>query len=315
MMPHPIESPWVRALCRIYSVLLYAYPAEFRARFGAEMRQVFADGCRDAVRTSGLFRFLLRSAKDWLASAAAERRAWRPAWPRGWQWLRHLAAGGAVAILVFLFVTTNLVRAYVIPTSSMEGSLRIGDHVLMNRLARSYRPVQRGDIVAFLYPEDVHQTFVKRVIGVAGDRLRLVDKQVIRNGRRLVEPYALHNGSHDAYRDNFPSEPASFTTGRARDMFANHVTDGEVIVPPQALFVLGDNRDNSLDSRYWGFVPEEYVVGSPLMVYWSYDAPTADLATWNLRHFADLAQHFFTKTRWQRTLFVPLSEQAQEVEP
>ena len=175
--------------------------------------------------------------------------------------------GRAVAILVFLFVTTTLVRAYVILTSSMEGSLRIGDHVLMNRLVRCYRPIQRGDIVAFLYPENVHQTFVKRVIGVAGDRLRLVDKQVIR--KRMLQ----HNGSHDAYRDNFPPAPTSFTTGRALDMIERHVTDGEVIVPPHSLFVLGDNRDNSLDSRYWGFVPEEYVVGRSWMIYWSLRHP------------------------------------------
>jgi signal peptidase I len=90
------------------------------------------------------------------------------------------------------------------------------------------------------------------------------------------------------------------------------VVSGEVIVPPNMLFMLGDNRDNSLDSRYWGFVPRSYVVGKPLFVYWSYDAPTADLQEWTLTHVLDVAQHFFTKTRWERTLLVPRSQAAQE---
>ena len=86
----------------------------------------------------------------------------------------------------------------------------------------------------------------------------------------------------------------------------------KLVVPPDTLFVLGDNRENSADSRYWGFVPRSYVVGKPLLVYWSYDAPTADLTEWSLSHVLDVAQHFFTRTRWDRTFLIPHSQSAQE---
>jgi signal peptidase I len=95
-------------------------------------------------------------------------------------------------------------------------------------------------------------------------------------------------------------------------MLDHHVLNGEVVVPPDTLFVLGDNRENSLDSRYWGFVPRSYVVGKPLIVYWSYDAPTDDLKEWTFSHVLDVAEHFFSKTRWDRTLLVPRSQAAQE---
>src|SRR5205814_1995144 len=153
----------------------------------------------------------------------------RAATPRGFvnEWV--------VTLLMYLFATTTLVQAYVIPTESMEGSLRVGDHMLVDRAAYAkpgtlgryvmpYRDVQRGDIVAFLYPEDTHQTFVKRVIGLPGDRIRLVDKQVIRNGRALTEPYTQHiDSSLEDYRDDFPAKPDTLTTPRGRDMFAHHI--------------------------------------------------------------------------------------------
>ena len=223
-----------------------------------------------------------------------------------------------MTILLFLFVTTSMVQAYVVPTGSMENNILVGDHMLVDKVGfenggsnwASYvlphREVKRGDIIAFRYPEDVRQTYVKRVIGVPGDRIRLQDKQVIRNGQRLDEPYVRHSSPGiDDYRDNFPTAPEFYTLGGGRDMFAGHVQDGEVIVPQDTLFVLGDNRDNSLDSRYWGFVPSDYVTGKPLVIYWSYDAPTSDYVEWSFRHVEDVALHFFSKTRWDRTLKTP----------
>lgn len=314
-------------LVRLYTVMLYAYPRQFRLEYGGEMKRLFLDGCRDAGRAGTwrtFLRFSARSATDWLKTAPMERL--REVWATGRkQKARGFAAEWAVTILMYLFVTTTLVQAYVVPTGSMEGNLRIGDHMLVDRAAYAkpgdigrhvipYRDVARGDIVAFLYPEDVRQTYVKRVIGVAGDHIRMADKQVIRNGRRLIEPYTQHiDPGTFPYRDNFPTEPGPFTKPRGVDMFEHHVKDGEVIVPPDALFVMGDNRENSEDSRFWGFVPREYVVGKPLVVYWSYDAPSEDLEAWSLRHVFDVALHCFSKTRWDRTLLVPKAQPAEEV--
>jgi signal peptidase I len=314
-------------LIRLYSAMLYAYPRQFRLEYGGEMKRLFQDCCRDAGRAGNwrtVLRFSARSAADWLTTAPVERI--REVWAAGRkQKPRGFAAEWAVTILMYLFVTTTLVQAYVVPTGSMEGNLRIGDHMLVDRVAYAqpgdigrrlmpYRDVNRGDIVAFLYPEDVRQTYVKRVIGIPGDHIRMFDEQVIRNGRRLIEPYTQHiDPGTFPYRDNFPTEPGPFTKPRGRDMFDHHVRHGEVIVPPGALFVMGDNRENSEDSRFWGFVPREYVVGKPLVVYWSYDAPTEDLESWSLSHVIDVGLHFFSKTRWDRMLLVPRAQYAQEV--
>ena len=167
--------------------------------------------------------------------------------------------------------------------------------------------MKRGDIIVFRYPVDIKQTFVKRCMGVPGDRIRIVNKQVYLNGVKLDEPYKVHKLDYfDSYRDNFPSsEPNLILMDRAKEMLANNVVNGEVVVPSESFFAMGDNRDNSLDSRYWGFVPRENIIGKPLIIYWSYDASTESLASSSVnalgRHFVDLAEHFFTKTRWTRT--------------
>ena len=338
------QSALMRWFCRVYLVMLYAYPRDFRAQFGGEMQQLFRDRCRQLTRTPGHWRWLrfaLHSAADWISTTLQERIAAvrattlpecgrkalqvaRTVWSVGRRTQpRGFVAEWAMTLIVFLFATTTLVQAYVVPTGSMEGTLLVGDHMLVDRVTYSdpgswgarllpYREVARGDIVAFHYPEDVRQTYVKRVIGIPGDRIHLENKQVVRNGLRLREPYTQHiDPLIAAYRDDFPQAPQFNTTPRGRDMLAHHVRDGEAIVPPGMLFVMGDNRENSADSRYWGFVPRAYVVGKPLLVYWSYDAPTADLETWTLGHVADVMEHFFTKTRWRRMLLVPRSRQAE----
>jgi signal peptidase I len=317
------DSAFIRWLSRIYSVLLYAWPREFRLAYGGEIKQAFRDRCRHVARTSDhtrLLHFAMMTGADWMSTTFREHlsAARKPV-------ARGSVAEWSMTILMYLFATTTLVQAYVIPTGSMEGNLRVGDHMLVDKLTYAkpmlgahhllpYREIKRGDIVAFKYPEDTHQTFVKRVIGLPGDRIHMENQQVYRNGSRLIEPYTQHSApGPDTYRDDFPTQPEMLTTPKGRDMFAHHIDHGDVIVPADALFVLGDNRDNSLDSRYWGFVPRDYVVGKPVVVYWSYDAPTEDLENWNAHHLIDVAEHFFSKTRWNRMFFVPRSQQAEEV--
>src|SRR5262245_30424859 len=203
---------------------------------------------------------------------------------------RGFIAEWAVTIILLLFGTTNLVQAFVIPTGSMEDTLLIGDHLLVDKLAYApsglvskfvlpYSEPKRGDIIVFRYPVDIKQTFVKRCIGVPGDRIRLDNKKLVLNGHLVNEPYVYHKSELiDSYRDNFPAEPNTYMADPAHDMLANHVVNGEVVVPPGYYFAMGDNRDSSLDSRYWGFVPRENIIGKPLIIYWSYDAPTSALA-------------------------------------
>jgi signal peptidase I len=278
------DPVWTGALCRVYAILLYAYPRDFRNRLGAEMRQALLERWRAVAanpQPAPLIRFFFATARDWLLSSTKERIANMTLTI----WQRRAARGLGVAVftvLAFLLITTRVMQAYVISASSMEGSLWIGDHILVNKLAHGGE-VERDNLVVFRYPDDPRQTFVKRVIGVPGDHIRLVDKQVIRNGRRLVEPYVQHSKpSADAYRDNFPAAapPPVETSARGLDMLSHDVTGGELTVPEGSLFVLGDNRDNSLDSRYWGFVPIGDVVGRPLLVYWHMlrSAPPAEVA-------------------------------------
>lgn len=228
---------------------------------------------------------------------------------------RNFLAEWTVTFILLLFGTTSLVQAFVIPTGSMEDTLMIGDHLLVDKLAYApsgpvskyivpYTEVKRGDIIVFRYPVDIQQTFVKRCIGVPGDHIRLVNKQLILNGKPVNEPYVYHKTEYmDSYRDNFPSEPNVRVADLAQDMLMQHVQNGEVVVPSGSYFAMGDNRDSSLDSRYWGFVPRANIIGKPLVIYWSYDASTEALSRpmMSIDHMLDLVQHFPTKTRWRRT--------------
>jgi signal peptidase I len=234
---------------------------------------------------------------------------------------RNAIAEWAVTILLFLFCTTTLAQNYVIPTGSMEDTLLIGDHLIVDKLAYApagtigkhllpYENPKHGDIIVFQYPGDIRETYVKRLIGAPGDRLKMVNRVLYRNGIALNEPYVYHKFPYDPERDNFPGrcclpvrEPLAQEL--QRDMLSEHVVNGDVVVPPDSYFAMGDNRDDSSDSRYWGFVPRDNLIGKPLLIYWSYNASTEDLEGASVdslvSHFIDLGEHFFTRTRWNRT--------------
>jgi signal peptidase I len=228
---------------------------------------------------------------------------------------RGFIAEWTVTLVFLLFGTTTLAQAFVIPTGSMEDTLLVGDHLLVDKLAYAphdpatarllpYSDVKRGDIIIFRYPVNLDQTLVKRAIGVPGDRIHLENRRVFLNGHAIDEPYAAYKNPPDAYADNFPATPPDLRVfTRARTMLAEDVRDGELVVPQGYYFAMGDNRDNSSDSRYWGLVPRENIIGRPLVIYWSYDASTAELSDpgATIPHLLDVLTHFPTKTRWSRT--------------
>jgi signal peptidase I len=221
--------------------------------------------------------------------------------------LREYFESIIIAVILALFIRTFAVQAFKIPTGSMEENLLIGDHLLVNkfvfgptesRLERALLPVadvKRGDVIVFKYPEEPDRDFIKRVIGLPGETLEVRDKKVFVNGRPLGELYA-----HYLRPVASPSEFHEVTSFDVRDRY------GPVTVPPNQFFVMGDNRDNSQDSRYWGFLPRENIKGKALVIYWSYEAEREDYqdegAGATLKGFGSVFAHFFTRTRWNRML-------------
>lgn len=212
-----------------------------------------------------------------------------------------------IAVILAFFVRTFIFQAFKIPTGSMENNLLIGDHLLVNKFLLAPAPspierallpigtIRRGDIVVFKYPEDPSRDFIKRVIGLPGETLELRDKKVYVNGQPLDEPYV-----HFLQPPRGDSGLQEVTSHDVRDRY------GPVTVPPEQYFAMGDNRDNSQDSRYWGFLPRGYVKGRALVIYWSYEAEREESgdesAASTVRRLASVFAHFFTRTRWDRML-------------
>jgi signal peptidase I len=219
--------------------------------------------------------------------------------------LREYFESIVIAVILALFVRTFVVQAFKIPTGSMENNLLIGDHLLVNkfalgptesRLERALLPVgtiRRGDILVFKYPVEPDRDFVKRVIGLPGETVELRNKKVFINGMPIDEPYV-----HFLEPPRSRSDLAEVTSSDVREDY------GPVTVPPNQYFMMGDNRDNSEDSRYWGFMPRDYVKGRALLIYWSYEADREDYedesAGATVKGLASTFVHFFTKTRWDR---------------
>ena len=208
------------------------------------------------------------------------------------------------AVFVF-FVMTFVVQAFQIPTGSMEPTLLVGDFLLVNKLVYSRpstaldklllprRGIRRHDIVVFKYPKELTKDYVKRVVGLEGEKLEIKNKQVYINEQPIAESYKVHNDSRVLTKDGYYHYDDAI-----RDNF------GPIVVPPGHLFVMGDNRDNSEDSRYWGFLPLDNIKGRPWVIYFSYraerDAFTKTSVGERIKKFAS----FLPKARWGRMLRV-----------
>jgi len=241
--------------------------------------------------------------------------------------VEYLASLAGV-LVTGLFIITFVLQAFEIPSSSMEDTLLIGDHVFVNReqfapptrwlgTLMPYRDVHRDEIAVFMSPEQPGLFLVKRIMGVPGDHIHLRDGVVYRNGEKLVEPYVRHkdaqsdrDDAYHQYRDNFPavlpSEAAQVRNEKWTQELPSHIEGGDIVVPPDSYFAMGDNRDVSYDSRYWGFIPRKNVIGRPMFIYWSFVTPADQYqmrsAGDRLGFVAHIIIHFFDETRWSRTL-------------
>ena len=207
--------------------------------------------------------------------------------------LREYFESIVMTAIIALFATTFVVQAFKIPSASMESNLLVGDHLLVNKFIYGmfpgwmsnlmpYKNPKRGDVIVFKYPMNPDVAYVKRLIGLPGETVEMLGRVVYVNGKPLQEPYTQYIDSQSV-----------------------NAHYGPYIVPPDHLFAMGDNRDNSQDSRFWGFVPRENLLGKPLTVYWSYETPRDEYmqtsAADKIGQYADVLVNFFSKTRWRRT--------------
>jgi signal peptidase I len=228
-----------------------------------------------------------------------------------------------VTVILALFGTSFVVQAFKIPSQSMERTLLVGDHLLVNKFIFGgrgqwydkflpYRTLQRGDIIVFKYPYQDHPHFVKRVIGLPGDHLKIVDQQVYINDKPLNEPYVVHDPSsgYDPLNYSFPPVGSQIYMSPVQPEWAHeirkYIQGDELVVPPDRYFAMGDNRDHSLDSRYWGFVDRDAIMGRPFLIYWSVDANSTDYGETSFAQrilgIFDTLMHLPARTRWGRML-------------
>lgn len=231
----------------------------------------------------------------------------------------------AGVLVTGLFIITFVLQAFEIPSSSMEDTLLIGDHVFVNREQFApptrwmgplmpYRDIRRGDIVVFLSPSEQGLFVVKRIMGIPGDRIHLRDGVVYRNGAKVEETYTRYKNDDPSveqtrpYRENFPAVPPDIygVTPDWQAELPKFIQGEDIVVPPNNYFAMGDNRNVSYDSRFWGFIPQENVIGRPMFIYWSFITPPYQ---YKMRSMGDrlgflshIIIHFFDQTRWSRTL-------------
>lgn len=225
----------------------------------------------------------------------------------------------ANVLVIGLFIITFCLQSFVIPSSSMENTLLIGDHLFVDRVTDAptsnwikpiipYKAIERGQIIVFISPAQPGLYLVKRVVGIPGDHIRLENGTVYLNGVAQHPEYVIRNNTYEAYRDDFPTVPppigSDYPTFDWRLTLPQHIEGRELVVPPDRYFAMGDNRDNSLDSRYWGFVPRENIIGRPMVIYWSFEADRGDYEKTDLvdrvKSIGNVVIHFFDRTRWRR---------------
>lgn len=233
--------------------------------------------------------------------------------------LAESISGIAEVLVSGLFIITFVVQSFVIPTGSMENTLLVGDYVFVDRITPApkagyvgplvpYRSIRRDEVFVFVHPVEPGMYVVKRMIGLPGDRIHLHNGVVYRNGKALNEPYLNpDHGYPDPYRDEFPSMSGAGNPNVAVEwplVKSEHTEGGDLVVPPGKYFAMGDNRADSLDSRYWGFIPQENIVGRPLFIYWSFET---DRGEWQKTSLSDRVSrffyvvfHFFSQTHWSR---------------
>jgi signal peptidase I len=224
-------------------------------------------------------------------------------------------------LVIGIFILTFLAQNFVIPSGSMEKTLLVGDHLLVDRVTLApraawmplvhYREPKRGDIIVFLKPGEDGMYLVKRLVGLPGDHIHLRNGVVILNGVAQKEPH-VNLGPEDFYSpyiDDFPSVPTSEANGVTAEWAVDlptHIQGNDLVVPPGMYFMMGDHRHNSLDSRFWGFVPRANIVGRPLFNYWSFQTPDSQMERTGLSDqiswMGHVVLHFFSDTRWKRTL-------------
>jgi signal peptidase I len=230
----------------------------------------------------------------------------------------------ASVLVTGIFIVTFLFQAFEIPSTSMLNTLLVGDHLWVDRTSFApktnwigpllpYRDVKDGDIVVFLSPIEPDLHVVKRIIGVPGDRIHLDHGVVYRNGQRLNEPNVIRTGfmaAYNPYRDDFPSVSPDYSGTTVSPEWSltlpSHIQNGELVVPPDSYFAMGDNRDASYDSRYWGFIPKQNLIGRPMFIYWSFvtgeDQYKKSSMNERVGWIFHVIIHFFSDTRWNRTL-------------
>ena len=237
----------------------------------------------------------------------------------------EFVASMASVLVIGIFIITFCLQAFEIPSASMENTLLIGDHVFVDRVRLApeakwiepfvpYRAPRHGDIVVFksVTERDLH--VVKRIIGVPGDRIHLKDGVVYINGVKQDEPYLSHlpprspSQIEETYRNNFPAISPEATAVDATWLYTmrDYIHNGELVVPEGSYFGMGDNRENSYDSRYWGFIPQENVIGRPMFIHWSFETPEDQYMKQKMADrvafLFDVVIHFGGRTRWSRML-------------